>query len=140
MLVFVLASLLFCSFSPSMESSNLTETFPGGQPPLANPTGDRLEKPALPGKSLADLVLDRTDSQRVPGLNPKRGSFSALYKCRHVLTGEISAVKEITSSLFDDNMFINEVKNLKTFRHPALLGLIGYVPRDGSQVPQIVTE
>jgi serine/threonine protein kinase len=69
-----------------------------------------------------------------------RGVAGRVYKCRHVTTGKISAVKELGGGVSAVELFEQEIENLATLAHSAILGLIGYVTPKRGYNAQIVTE
>jgi hypothetical protein len=90
----------------------------------------------------SELVLDHRDRQKIPGVRPRRGTYGTVCKCQHRDTRAISAVKELLPSAAVSTEFTREIEILAKLRHPAVLGIIGFVMPDerDSLPPQIVTE
>jgi serine/threonine protein kinase len=97
---------------------------------------------ADPRMTWSELVMDHRERQKIPGVRPRRGTYGTVYKCQHRDTGAISAVKELLPSEAVSNAFTREIEILAKLRHPAVLGVIGFVMPDERDniLPQIITE
>jgi serine/threonine protein kinase len=100
------------------------------------------EPRADPRMTWSELVMDHRERQKIPGVRPRRGTYGTVYKCQHRGTGAISAVKELLPSEAVNIAFTREIETLAKLRHPAVLGIIGFVmPDERDNIPpQIITE
>jgi hypothetical protein len=102
--------------------------------------GEKYEAPADKNAPLGDLNLDRRDRVAIPGSANRPGAFGIVRKARHVDTGKISAIKELLPTVNRGLDFLQEVNALRRIRHPALIGIIGFLMPEGDENPAIVTE
>jgi serine/threonine protein kinase len=107
----------------------------------ADAGGEVLERKSPRGVSMSELTLNPADRVPVDG-PPIRGAFAVVRKARHRVTGEISALKEITMS--GDTDFYREAEILSALWHPVIVGIIGFVfphtNEAGVNIGTIVTE
>jgi serine/threonine protein kinase len=99
------------------------------------------EEPASIGASISDLIVDPSERIPIAEFTPLGGGFGVVYKCRHGITGNVSAVKEFASGELDSPaQFMEELEYLMHVRHPTIVGLIGFVMPEQQHHPKIVSE
>jgi serine/threonine protein kinase len=85
-------------------------------------------------QQLRDILLDEKDREIILTWPAKEGKYGRVNKARHTETGEISAIKTLKKvSASDDSetlsaLFMREIEAMKRMVHPAILGLIGFIP------------